>query len=499
MRAREFLLLEKKFFFESRGLGARKAGEEFISTSNPNDKIYIDSVSFFPQGKNEYVNFQDLLAELESVKKQLAPAEISVIGNFKENSHKAFGVAIFQRPDKTKVAFIKPYAKVSFDPTQNSWDNQTGIPGYKYNSKSAVKTQAGMMPQDVLIKKQNNLTAEEIVNQIAEKFGQDSPLTYIAQQIAAGQNYPIKIAAPQGVSFTAFRDYFCELLHPIALQTGKYNGNAGEAAAKFLGDSGFEGATINFGKDKTEGLSDSKMMTPDGRMIRVSSKGAVGAEASSKNLLDSVNDLKSTNPNLAKRYREVISIIQDMSSNGQYRGPLVLALSYGIITDDDFSKIESFKNIPPVDLETADLDAMGVSNGLQLLMYQRNVDNPNNVNLYFHTISAVAHKVAEMVNESTNFSKAASDILNNGALVQVWTLAKETPTEWSIEGFNTLWPSKTVTGVKFSAGKNYASTNIKGNFTFKILMNDAKDIEDEAPSSTTQKIERPKQEPRSKR
>ena len=28
---------------ESRGLGARRAGEEFVSTTNPEDKIFINS------------------------------------------------------------------------------------------------------------------------------------------------------------------------------------------------------------------------------------------------------------------------------------------------------------------------------------------------------------------------------------------------------------------------------------------------------------------------
>jgi hypothetical protein len=36
-----------------------------------------------------------------------------------------------------------------------------------------------------------------------------------------------------------------------------------------------------------------------------------------------------------------------------------------------------------------------------------------------------------------------------------------------------------VTGVKFSAGKTYYSTGIKGNFTFKILKNGATDLADE--------------------
>jgi len=99
-------------------------------------------------------------------------------------------------------------------------------------------------------------------------------------------------------------------------------------------------------------------------------------------------------------------------------------------------------------------------------------------------MAAVAHKVADKINDSTNFSQAASEILNNGALVQMYTNAKQSGNKWILEGFKTVYPSKAVTGVVISAGKNYSSTDIKGNFTFKILRNGAK--ADPDPTETEQ-------------
>lgn len=108
------------------------------------------------------------------------------------------------------------------------------------------------------------------------------------------------------------------------------------------------------------------------------------------------------------------------------------------------------------------------------------------MNFYFHALAAVAHKVAEYINENTNFGEDASKILNNGALVQVYTEAADKGTRWVITNFHTHWPSDTVSDVKFSAGKTYYSTGIKGNFTFKILRNgatstDTDDADQEAP------------------
>ena len=83
-------------------------------------------------------------------------------------------------------------------------------------------------------------------------------------------------------------------------------------------------------------------------------------------------------------------------------------------------------------------------------------------------LAAVAFKAADEVNSKTDFSKAATDILNNGALVQVYTKANQGKTEWTLAEFATVFPGKSIKGVNLSASKNYFSTGIKGNFTFKI-------------------------------
>lgn len=476
---------------ESRGLGARRPGEEFVSTSNPEQKIYVDSVTFFPEGGTEYPSYEEMVASLKDVVHNIPNAYVDLIGQFKA-SDRAFGVAIFtQGEGQPRLAFVKPYRQVKLDPTQNGWDNQTGIPGFRYNSKAAAKTQAGMTPQDILTQ-ESDLTPQDIIEQIAAKFGSNSPLVKAAQYVAGGNQLPYVMPVPAGMSFTAFRDYFCELLHPIALQTGVYTGNAGEAAMAFLGSDSFQGTSINFGTDKTEGLSDSILIAEDGKRIKVSSKGAKGAQASAKNLLDAANELSATNSKLANKHKEVIDLIKDIVANGQAGAPLVLGVKYGIISAEDASDIQNFKKLPPTTLAAA--DKMGISKKLKALIAERNTDNPDNVNLYFHALAAVAHKAAEYVNDNTNFSQAAGEILNNGALIQVYTKASEKGNQWILESFNSVWPSKTVTGVKFSASKTYYSTGIKGNFTFKILTNGAKDTPDErqdieAIKSTTKEPE----------
>jgi hypothetical protein len=120
----------------------------------------------------------------------------------------------------------------------------------------------------------------------------------------------------------------------------------------------------------------------------------------------------------------------------------------------------------PINLN--DIDSVDISSRLKKMALNRGTKTPENTSLYFHLLAEVAHKAADKVNDNTDFPKAASDILNNGALVQVYTKAKEGKDTWTLQEFNTVYPGDSIKGVYLSAGKTYYSTGIKGNFTFKI-------------------------------
>jgi hypothetical protein len=298
--------------------------------------------------------------------------------------------------------------------------------------------------------------------------------------LAAGEPLPMTFPAPYGVSFTAFRDYFCEILQPIALQQGQYTGNAEEAADLFL-DGNFEDTLISFDFSKTAGLSDSTMTKKNGKYIKVSSKGGTGASASTKNLINNVDELMHT-PNgtkILKEYPEVVELLREIVALGQAGAPLGLGVKYKIIDNTDAAEIKDLKNASPVKLDS--LDDLGLSNNLVKIAKSRKVENPERVNLYFHLIAAIAHKVAKIVNDNTSFSKAAAAILNNGALLQVYTKAKQGKDTWTLSEFETVYPGNSIKGVYLSASKTYYSTGIKGNFTFKIDRGDGKPVDDEEP------------------
>ena len=455
---------------ESTGLAGRKPGDIF---RNPDgDEIIFNGIEFCPAagGRLEPTELDMVLRQSES-----ETGGIQWMNN-RSSRTGGFAIASFTSPDR-ELFFGRYLESIKPQPTDNYVPNQIG--DYRFAGKAAAKAQAGLSPQD-LLKEKIDLTAENIVGQLAETLGEDNPLYHVAYKLLSGEPLPMTFDAPKEVSFTAFRDYFCEILQPIALQRGQYTGNAGEAAEIFLGGS-FEDTLISFDDTKTAGLSDSIMTNKEGKSIKVSTKGGKGATASTSNLINCVDELSSTpaGQKLIEKYSETIDVIREIRKRGQAGSPLYLGVKYGIIDEDDARQIQELKKYGPVPLDS--IGKMALSDTLVKLTKSKKPDNPDSVNLYYHLMAAVAQRAAEEVNDHTDFSKVAADILNNGALVQVYTKAKEKGDQWILDEFNTVYPGDSINGVYLYAGKTYYSTGIKGNFTFKIDKGQGKPKDEEGP------------------
>jgi len=458
---------------ESTGLAGRKPGDLF---RNPDgDEITFNHIQFVPAkgGKLEGKKLDRAIADIES---ETGGVEWQ---NARTPRTGGFAISSFSGADGERF-FGRYLEQIKPNVTDNYVPNQVG--DYRLATKAALKAQSGLSPQDLLTNKVNQ-TSNSIIKQLAVSLGTDHPLYNVAYKLATGAPLPMTFDAPKDISFSGFRDYFCEILQPIALQKGQYTGNAGEAADIFL-DGGFKGTLITFDDSKNAGLSDSLMSTKDGRSIKVSSKGGRGATASTKNLIDSIDELAQT-PNgkkLLRKHKEVVDILREVQERGQVGAPLYLGVKFGIIDEDDAEQILELKNHPPIDLRK--IEKLGLNDNLVELALNRSTNAPGKVNLFYHLIAAVAFKSAIEVNDNTDFGKAAADILNNGALVQVYTKAKESKGKWTLNEFHTEYPGQGIKSVYFSAGKTYMSTGIKGNFTFKIDKTGSKPKDEvEAPAT----------------
>lgn len=442
---------------ESTGLAGRKPGDIFKNPSG--EEITFNEIKFFPEGGGKYTP-----EELTQVLQQIEKNNNIIWQNNRSSRTGGFSIATFSNSEGV-IYYGRYLESIKPNFTDNYISNDVGE--YKLSTKAATKEQEKLKPSDLLTEVKN-LTVENIMNQLALSLGTDSPLYAIAHNIAIGEPLPITFKKPTDVSFTAFTNYFCEILQPIALQKGQYKGNAAEAAEKFLGNNSYSKTLITFNFSKNAGLSDSKLTNQEGASVEISSKAGKGATASTKNLQEKIKQLQQTpdGANFLEKYKEEVDIIDNIRKAGQAGAPLYLATKYKIISEKEAEMVNDLRMQGPVNLNN--LDELNLTPRLKKLVKSRTTNNPDRVNLYYHLMAAIAFKAADEVNENTNFSKAAADILNNGALVQVYTKATERKDSWTLKEFETVYPGESIKGVYLSADKTYYSTGINGNYTFAI-------------------------------
>ena len=448
---------------ESRGLSGRKPGAVYKRGEDADDQIVFQNLTFYPQ-VGQYATKEETQAAFNKVQKQLGHP-IEQIGQA-TNSNRAFGLATFDTAVGTRyLAKFAQSIKPVFD--ANKFFQTDDIPGgFSQADARGSKENVGYKPSQVLTEFKSQ-TPATIMAQIEKKFGADSDEYRAAEIITTTPSFPVSVPAGK-MDFAGFRDYFCEMLQPIILINGQpVGGNAAKAAETFL-DGTFGDCIVSF-DDKPGGkLYDSLLINPAGKQIKLSSKGANGAMASSVNLMRSVQELEAAGmTQFRENYAEPIAILEVIDKGSHDSGPLNLAVGLGIISAEEVPQVMSLRS--SAGDKNFDIDKTNISKNLKQIYKDRTADDPNKIIPLNHLVSSIAYKVCNEINMKTNFSEAAADILNHSAFVQMYTKAKKSKDQFVIESFNTIWPSKLFTEVTLEAQKSYSSTSSSsGKFVFNI-------------------------------
>jgi hypothetical protein len=310
---------------ESRGLSARNSGEVYSRGDTADDKIEFQSLTFYPK-VGSYETPEATMAAFEKVQKQVEhPIEII---NQPNAGLRAFGIAAFDTAVGTRylAKFTKDIKPVR---TQNTFFQTKDIPGeFSQTDARGSKEKVGYKPSDVLTEFKSQ-TPDSILAQIQAKFGAKSTEYQAAVIFNNASNFPIVVPAGN-MDFAGFRDYFCEMLQPIALINGlPVKGNANKAAEIFLGDAGYSDCVISFNQSVGGELYDSLLINSEGKQIKLSSKGAKGAMASSVNLIKSVRELeKAGMTEFRKKYADVIYVLEIIDRGNHDSGPLQIGRAH---------------------------------------------------------------------------------------------------------------------------------------------------------------------------
>lgn len=445
-------MLEFHRLFESVGLANRKSGQLFRNPQG--DELIFQRLDFYPEKGQADSN--ELIQQFIQDQEVILGKKITMT-NLPNPKMLGIGIVEFQDSNGNSVYFGRYFQQISPARSQNNWPNNAIPGGYLFQGTAAKKVASGLMPQDVLTNMES-LYPEDILDQVVNKFGEDSPLTEVTRKLVSGQALPIRFDGT-GIEFTAFRDYFCEILQPIAIIRGQYTGNAGAAAEKFFGTKGFANCTIDFSTGKSTGLYDSLLTNEDGLQIKISTKGGSGAKASVKNLLDTVEEIeKAGNKKLLSKHKKTIELVKKIKEAGQNDSPVMLALEFELINKKEADIIRRMRTEADVELTPK----------LKKLYASKPGRDPSQEVPFYRMLAALAVEVSDLVNNNTDFGAGAVEILKNGALVQVYSEVAKDGDEIVLQNFRTVYPNETIRGIYLDPQKVYYNTGIKGNFTFSI-------------------------------
>mgnify|MGYP003650386613 CR=1 FL=1 len=461
MRFSDLKQVEVKVLAESKGVFGRNAGDKF--THHDGREYSIVQVIAFPdaqQGKFETPEDRD--ATIQQFEEEHS-TKVEWVNNPARNML-AFGIAQLDDQDGGHVFWGKYLQQVGTD-LMGSWANKQVPPGWSLATKGAQKMLAGYDPQNLIKTEQVFQGADSIINtvynnapdQVKEVFKE------ALQNLAQGKS---QVVFPEMYEQqAAVRDYFGEIMQPIALMGGVIGGQADDARQALADGAEWRDCKVMWPMSMNAALCDSFMIAPNGSEIGISSKGGAGAAASAKNLHDAVVKLeKEGNTELLETVKYTADIVRTIATNDQRNGPIAVGKLLKVPNIDDTLNAEISKYIAAgkTDLEGMSQQATDLISDFAVKLETKGF------NAGYALLSAASKTVAKVVNANPLFSKGAIGLLNQSSIIQVYTNIGKSGNDVVLKEFRAVYPPNFQGTVKLEGGKNYYSSRIGGKMAFNI-------------------------------
>jgi len=451
----------KDIITESSGMFSRKPGDQFVHTDGR--EAEFQGAEAYPdpdQGQFESPEQRD-----EAIKQYEDSAHLKIEwSNRPTNGMLAFAIATLKDREGGLRVWGR-YLQKSQHNMMGKWKNTEVPAGWSLAVKAAKKIQAGYDPQNLIKTPNVFMTTDKVINTVKQNAHNGVKEAFVQNLTKLAQGRRDVRFPGMADQMEAVRDYFGEIMHPLALEGGVILGQAEDARELLADGANWANCQMRWPMGMNEPLCDSFMIAPNGQEIGISSKGGAGAKASAKNLWSAYEDaVKAKNQDLIDTAKYTIQVAKVIVENTSVEGPVVLGKALNMPGVDD-QLLAEIKDC----IKSAKRDYEGLSQtAVNLLSNFKANNNLPGFNTGNAILSALAKLVALEINKNPEFSKGALALLNQASIIQVYTTMAKDGNDAVLKDFRAVYPPKFDGRVVIDAGKNYTSTRIIGKMAFSF-------------------------------
>lgn len=453
----------KSAMLEAKGMFGRLAGDPYKNADGKTaELVQVIAYPDATQGQFETPQDRDNAIKQfeEEHKMEMHGAKIEWV-NQPNAGTLAFGIAQLQDSDGQHIYWGRYLRQVGAD-LMGVWDNKQIPAGWALVTKSSVKLNIGLDPQTLIKSDKRFRGSEEVIRTVESNLPDEfkNVLTEALKDSAQG-----KKAEFPGLwdKQEAIRDYFGEIMGPVAMMGGAVTGQADDARNQLADGQNWRDMDIFWPQSKNYNLVDSVFIAGNGQKIGISSKGGQGASASAKNIYDAaLKAEKEGNVKLLEEAKFCVEIVEIISKYQATEGPFVLGKKLGLVDDSTTQEIKGYAKEGKRDLE-------GISAKCQKLLEPFNVQLETvGFNAGYALISALAKLIAKEVNANPEFSKGAIALLNQSSIIQLYTKLGKRTDDAVVNSYEAIYPPNFAGSIELDGSKNYYSSRVGGKFSFKF-------------------------------
>jgi len=441
---------------EAKGIMGRVAGDQFKRNE---DTLEFNGVTTYPQDREQFDDPAERDSFVADIEQQLnTQIEWTNVPN---NGALAFAIAKLTDPSlDDKPTYWGRYFKKAGVDMMGRWSNSQIPAGWKLQKAGALKMDIAIDPQHLIQNENIYNGIDEVISTVAKNSQGHEIQQELLNGLTSIKNQQHPVFEGQIKNLPAIRDYFGEIMGPVALMAGMVGGQAEDARQNLMNGAEWSSYGVKWPQEMNFALVDSIFIGPDGTEVGISSKGGKGARASSKNIADAIakasDEMKQTHQFAVK----VLTIIQE---NSAAQGPFRLAEFLGVLPNGLEKEILGYATQGKTDYN-------GISKSAkELFNYGTPRQDVPGFNTGYALIALLAKKVAKLINENPEFGAGCLAFLNQSSIVQLYCKMGKQGEDARVTGWEAVYPPNFQGTVVLDGSKNYYSSRLGGKFSFGFV------------------------------